>query len=270
MKKFCLALLLFVMFILPSFAKFSEEEILTVFTPLKVRNTPPCANSHSRIIATLPVNTALEIVYFISDETGEWYKIKWYSNVDKKYKEGWVEYPVLAINAAADGQDKEEFTSNLNLVQNAISNINDFDFDTYNYYKKSKKYDEMAQMVTEKIYNLFLVSDFNYKTSEDKSLQKDMGKELSGYYSLRAAAFAFNENYTAAVSDLDEAIFYNNTKFELYKLKGMTLFEQGYYSKAKTVFEKAKTLALKEGNEKAAIEINLYLSKISYQLSRLK
>ena len=66
-KRFCLIVLSAFLFILPSNAAFDTGEIHYTINPLIVRNAPPEANAHSRVIATLPEKTTIEIIYSMSD-----------------------------------------------------------------------------------------------------------------------------------------------------------------------------------------------------------
>lgn len=270
-KRISIILLLLFIFILPSNAAFDIGEICYTINPLIVRNALPEANSHSRVSATLPEKTTVEIVYSVSNDIGEWYQIKWYSDVNKTYKTAWVEYPVLAVNISdiPDAQRKAA----ADIIKEAI--MANFDFDTLDYYKQHQKYDEAIEMLNKRLYNLFIILDFSAKahnsTSEnDKKLNKSVMDIIGSTFGLRAAVYIFKEKYNFALSDFDEAIFYKDNDYTLYSAKATILFEQGYYSKAKNVFLKARGLAAKAGNEKKVIEIDRYISRINYELKKIK
>ena len=270
-KRLFLILLFLFALILPSNAAFNIGDIHYTINPLIVRNCPPEANSHSRVIATLPEKITVEIVHSISDDIGEWYQIKWYSNVNKTYKTAWVEYPVLAVNVL--DIPNEERKAAIDFIKDVI--MADFDSDTLDYYKRHQRYDEAIEMLNKRLYNLFIISDFSAKAHNsanpnDKKMQKSVRDSIGSAFGLRAALYIFKDKYNFALNDFDEAIFYKDDSYTLHNAKAMILFEQGYYSKAKASFLKAKTMAAKVGNEKKVIEINRYISRIDYELAKLK
>lgn len=270
MRKFCLILLLLFSINLPSFAGFEVGDTNVLAYKMKVRNTPPYINTKSRVIASLPVNTTVEIIYTSLGSIGKWHKIKWYSAVDETFKEAWVEHDSLVLKVVIDKED-ESFKESCLVAYNAVITLNDFDWDTHDYFLKYENYDAAIEMYDKKLYNFFLTLDIaDYKNSIEKvDMAQRLREKIGGFLQLRGVSLIYKQQYVTALNDIDEAIFYSNS-YVGYILKGGVLFEQGYYSKAKVAFVKAKALALKEGNEKVVMEINQFLSDINYQLAKLK
>jgi len=130
-------------------------------------------------------------------------------------------------------------------------------------------------MLNKRLYSLFIVSDFSVKMrnstlQEDVEAKQHLTDIISSTFGLRAAVYALKNKYSLALSDFDESIFYKNDDYTVHNAKAVLLFRQGYYSKAKASFLKARTLAAKAGNEKSVIEINGYISRIERELAKLK
>lgn len=231
-------------------------DVYNLSTSLPVRNNPPGEQEYSHIIAKLPSKTTIEIK---EKYNNDWVYIKWYSNVDKKYKEAFAS--TFIISLSDENISKEE---NKERIKELIKNYN-YDNDLMNRFLKYDK--TVINDINSTINYGLILYDFEKAYDENGIMRSKLASQyyLSGVYYLH-----IDENPYKALNDFNEAMYYGNKSYNLYYDRACAYLGLGYYSKAKYDLIKAKHIAISEKNEKNIIKINNLIRLIDKELKKVK